>query len=216
MKVIEKIKELGNCIELVSIDPHFHEVTTGLFRKGNILTIWSYSKTQGIEKRIEQIRDRCCRLGDLSPIPNRHDQMRLATSINLDLPLRFMFSSAVEKSPDSLIPTGEITSPDTKTKLIFKISGEKMAQEIVYAVSVEGVHERSEMRIRAVVGGFIKYGGCERVAPNKFKFTDGGEYNKFVRLLLPYARNISAVEDMLTQADMEGQMTTQTLGFSQT
>jgi|TARA_B100001971_G_C18223776_1_gene558937 hypothetical protein len=216
MKVIEKIKELGNCIELVSIDPHFHEVSTGLFRKGNILTIWSYSKTQGIEKRIEQIRDRCCRLGDLSPIPNRHDQMRLATSINLDLPLRFMFSSAVEKPPDGLIPTGEITSPDTKTKLIFKISGEKMAQEIVYAVSVEGVHERSEMRIRAVVGGFIKYGGCERVAPNKFKFTDGGEYNKFVRLLLPYARNISAVEDMLTQADMEGQMTTQTLGFSQT
>ena len=127
-----------------------------------------------------------------------------------------MFSSAVEKPPDGLIPTGEITSPDTKTKLIFKISGEKMAQEIVYAVSVEGVHERSEMRIRAVVGGFIKYGGCERVAPNKFKFTDGGEYNKFVRLLLPYARNISAVEDMLTQADMEGQMTTQTLGFSQT
>ena len=88
--------------------------------------------------------------------------------------------------------------------------------ETVYSISVKGVHERSEMRIGAVVGGFMKYGGCERIAPNKFKFPDGGEYNKFVRLLLPYARNISAVEDMLTESDMAGQMTTQTLGFSQT
>jgi len=86
MKVTEKIKELGNCIELVSIDPHFHEVSTGLFRKGNILTVWSYSKIQGIEKRIEQIRDRCCKLGDLIANPERYDQMQLATSINLDLP----------------------------------------------------------------------------------------------------------------------------------
>ena len=84
-----------------------------------------------------------------------------------------------------------------------------------YTVSVEGQNERSEMRIRAVVGGFIKYGGCERVEYNKFKFSDGKAYNKFVKLLLPYARNITAVENMLSESDSVGQMNTQTLGFSQ-
>jgi hypothetical protein len=36
-----------------------------------------------------------------------------------------------------------------------------------------------------------------------------------VRVLLPYARNVSAVEQMLEASDQAGQMTTQSLGFSQ-
>ena len=47
-------------------------------------------------------------------------------------------------------------------------------------------------------------------------FSDVKKYNKFVKLLLPYARNVSAVENMLSESDSVGQMNTQTLGFSQT
>jgi hypothetical protein len=34
-------------------------------------------------------------------------------------------------------------------------------------------------------------------------------------LILPLARNVSAVESQLAASELEGQMTTQTLGFSQ-
>ena len=211
----KKITELGNCIELVSMDPHFHNISVGLFKKGNILTIFSFSKIESIEERIKVIRDRCCLLGDISPVENTDNQMLLDANINLDKPIKFMFTEAVEKN-NEISPNTPIESPDTKTNLKFRIASDTANNITNYTVSVEGQNERSEMRIRAVVGGFIKYGGCERVDFNKFKFSDGKKYNKFVKLLLPYARNVSAVENMLSDSDSVGQMNTQTLGFSQT
>ena len=211
----QKITELGNCIELVSMDPHFHNISVGLFKKGNILTIFSFSKIESIEERIKVIRDRCCLLGDISPVENTDNQMLLDANINLDKPIKFMFTEAVEKN-NEISPNTPIESPDTKTNLKFRIASDTSNNITNYTVSVEGQNERSEMRIRAVVGGFIKYGGCERVDFNKFKFSDGKKYNKFVKLLLPYARNVSAVENMLSDSDSVGQMNTQTLGFSQT
>ena len=62
----------------------------------------------------------------------------------------------------------------------------------------------------------MKYAGCERISPEEFMFPDGKRYDKFARLILPVARNVSATENMLSQNEMQGQMTTQTLGFSQT
>ena len=215
MNVKQKISELGNCIELVSMDPHFHNISVGLFRKGNLLTIFSFSNKESIKKRIKVIRDRCCLLGDLSPVENTNNQMLLDADINLDTPIKFMFTEAVEKDK-KISPNTPIQSPDTKTNLKFRIVSDTSNNITNYTVSAEGQNERSEMRIRAVVGGFIKYGGCERVDFNKFKFSDGKKYNKFVKLLLPYARNVSAVENMLSESDSVGQMNTQTLGFSQT
>ena len=215
MNVKQKISELGNCIELVSMDPHFHNISVGLFRKGDLLTIFSFSNKELIEKRIKVIRDRCCLLGDLSPVENTDNQMLLDADINLDTPIKFMFTEAVEKDK-KISPNTPIQSPDTKTNLKFRIVSDTSNNITNYTVSAEGQNERSEMRIRAVVGGFIKYGGCERVDFNKFKFSDGKKYNKFVKLLLPYARNVSAVENMLSESDSVGQMNTQTLGFSQT
>ena len=32
------VKKLGRCLELVSMDPHFHDVTVGLYYRGNHVT----------------------------------------------------------------------------------------------------------------------------------------------------------------------------------
>ena len=123
LKVASRVKELGNCIELVSIDPHFHQVSVGLFIKSGVLTVFSYSRLPGIEDRIEQIRDRCIQLGDVKAVDGTNDQLRLISDLYLDRALRFMFTAAVEKDPAAPIPTGKITAPDTKTKLTFVITG---------------------------------------------------------------------------------------------
>ena len=215
LKVASRVKELGNCIELVSIDPHFHQVSVGLFIKSGVLTVFSYSRLPGIEDRIEQIRDRCIQLGDVKAVDGTNDQLRLISDLYLDRALRFMFTAAVEKDPAAAIPTGRITSPDTKTKLTFVITGAQEGDKYVYTVSAEGEAERAEMRIRAAVGGFIKYSNCARVDKDKFSFEDGRKYDNFARLILPLARNVSAVEAQLEQEELAGQMNTQTLGFAQ-
>ena len=215
LKVASQVKELGNCIELVSIDPHFHQVSVGLFIKSGVLTVFSYSRLPGIEDRIEQIRDRCIQLGDVKAVDGTNDQLRLISDLYLDRALRFMFTAAVEKDPAAAIPTGRITAPDTKTKLTFVITGAQEGDKYVYTVSAEGEAERAEMRIRAAVGGFIKYSNCARVDKDKFSFEDGRNYDNFARLILPLARNVSAVEAQLEQEELAGQMNTQTLGFAQ-
>ena len=213
--IAERIEKLGHCIELVSIDPHFHDVTIGLFIKDGLMTIWSFSNREGIAGRIEQIRDRCTRLGDVIAVEGTTDQLKLTSDLYLDRALRFMFTFAVEKDPARELPTGRITAPDTKTKLTFVIDGAEEDGKYVYTISAEGRSDKAELRVRATVGGFVRYSDCERVDKNKFAFPDGKRYDSFARLILPLARNVSAVESQLAASELEGQMTTQTLGFSQ-
>ena len=56
----------------------------------------------------------------------------------------------------------------------------------------------------------------ERVSDSHVAFTHGGRRDGLVRLTLPYARNVTGTAEMLDAEDMRGQMTTGTLGFSQT
>jgi len=214
-RVVKKVAQLGSCIELVSLDPHFHDVSVGLFIKDGVMTISSFSTIDGIDARIETIRDRCLQLGDVEAVEGTTDQLRLISDLQLDRALKFMFTIAVEKDASAEAPSGRITAPDTKTKLLFVIDGAELDGKYVYTVSTEGESDRANMRIRAAVGGFIRYSDCERIDKDKFAFPDGKQYDKFARLILPLARNVSAVEAQLEQDEMAGQMNTQTLGFAQ-
>jgi len=118
-------------------------------------------------------------------------------------------------SPDKKPETGPITAKDNKTKLSFFVNGALKDGKHIYTVTAEGEHEKPGLRIRAVVGGFIKYGECVRNDVDSFCFPDQKSHDEYVRVLLPYARNVSAVEQMLEANEQAGQMTTQSLGFSQ-
>lgn len=201
-------------MELVAVDPHFNQITVGLYLKGETLTIWTFSKVEGSDVRIRDIRERLCKLADIEPMPGTSNQAKLISANLYDRALKFAFTEAVEKN--SPIPEGTISIRDTKSKLTFTVTPEQTDESgWIYIVSAEGDHERPQMRIRAVVGGYMRYGGCERIDWDRFRFKDGERLDRFARLLLPYARNVSAVDDMLAASDMAGQMTTQTLGFSQ-
>ena len=59
MTIIQKnninniLSDLGRCIELISIDPNFNNLSIGLYEKNGIYTVWSFSKVTGIKERIE-------------------------------------------------------------------------------------------------------------------------------------------------------------------
>lgn len=179
------------------------------------MTIHSFAQIEGKEGRIRTIRDRLCQLADVEPVTDTHNQAKLVSQEFYDRPLRFAFTEAVER--DQPIPTGPISVNDTKSKLVFTVTPEHSDEEgWTYHVTAEGEFNRPQMRVMAVVGGYMRYGECERVGKdrNRFRFKHGERLDRFARLLLPYARNVSAVDDMLEQAELAGQMTTQTLGFS--
>jgi hypothetical protein len=213
----DRLAELGSCVELVSRDPNFKDITVGLYLNGRTLTFWTFSQVPGARERIRQIRDRAVALTGMLRVDGRDDQARFECGDIHRKALRFMASEAVERRPDRPIPSGAIEVRDMKTRLTIIATPAQQDGRWVYTVSATGDSPPPQpaMRVKAAVGGFMRYGDCVRVSEDKFAFPCGARHDELARLLLPYARNVSAVEEMLAAQDLAGQMTTQTLGFAQ-
>ena len=54
----------------------------------------------------------------------------------------------------------------------------------------------------------------EKIEATKAIFPNSYRRDELVRIVLPYARNITGTQDMLEADSIRGQMTTGTLGFS--
>ena len=65
LSAVEAIERYGKCLELVPIDPHFHDISVGLYSKEGVATVWTFSRREGVEGRIEQVRDQLAKLGDM-------------------------------------------------------------------------------------------------------------------------------------------------------
>ena len=213
-RVADVIEKYGKCLELVPMDRHFHGISVGLYVKDGACTVWTFSRKPGVEDRIRQIRDQLVALGGLNPVSGAHDQVTFPCGHVHVRPVRFLLSQAVGKDPEYSHPSGEMSIRDTRTKLTLSVAGREEAGRWVYEVSGEGEAPNVLMRLRMVAAGFVRYGDMEKVSDNAVTFPCGQRHDELVRLLLPYSRNISAVESMMEAEAMRGQMTTSTLGFS--
>jgi hypothetical protein len=214
LRVADVIERYGNCLELVPIDPSFHDISVGLYVKDGTCTVWTFSGAVGVEERIEQIRDQLVALGGLTPVEGTHNQVAFQCGDLHSKPLRFLLSQAVGKARDYATPKGDMSIKDTKTNLVLSVSGRDEGDRWVYRVSGEGEAPNVPLRLRLVVAGFVRYGEMEKVDDNEIAFPCGRRHDKLIRLLLPYSRNVSAVESMMEAEAMRGQMTTGTLGFT--
>ena len=104
---------------------------------------------------------------------------------------------------------------DLKSDMILFAVPHRTDSGWAYTVDGEGEARRPALRIRATLAGLERYGEMQRVGETQAAFPCGSRYDGLVRVLLPYARNVSGTEDMLEAFDTRGQMTTGTLGFSQ-
>lgn len=214
--VAKIIEEYGQCLELVPMDPHFHGISVGLYLKDGVCTLWSYTGKPGLEERITTIRDQFVALGGLTPVDGTHNQIKfLCGGLHLRA-LRFLLAQAVGKSPD-FSPEGDgLSIRDTRTKLTLNVSGKETTERYVYGLSATGEATSIPARLRMVVAGFVRYGEMEKVGDAEVAFPCGQRHDRLMGILMPYSRNISAVEDMMEADAMRGQMTTNTLGFSAT
>lgn len=210
----EVIERYGNCLELVPMDESFHDISVGLYVKDGVFTVWTYSRQPGVEDRIEQIRDQMVSLGGLAPIEGTRNQARFRCGDLHARPTRFLTAQSVGKARDYAQPRGDMSIKDSKTPLILSVSGGEREGRWIYEVSGEGEAPNAPLRLRMVVAGFVRYGEMEKVSDTEVRFPCGQRHDELVRLLLPYSRNVSAVENMMEADALRGQMTTGTLGFT--
>ena len=116
-RVLEVIAKYGKCMELISMDPNFHEITVGLYFKDGTGTVWTFSGRPGVEKRVEEIRDQLVKLGDMVPVEGTHNQARFPDGEMYVRPLRFLLRQAVEKPFGTRHPDGRIEIKDLRSPL---------------------------------------------------------------------------------------------------
>ncbi len=211
VRVTDIIGRYGRCVELVTMDPNFHEISVGLYEKDGIFTVWSYSARDGLEERLSKIRDQLVVLGGLEPVEGTSTQARFSCGQAHGRPLKFLTMHAVEKSPDYTLPEGLVK--DLRSPLMLGFESGQVDGRWVYTVTGEGEAPNPAARLRAVTGGFTRYGEMEAVGEG-ISFTCGNRHDGLFMIVLPYARNVSQVEDMLAADALSSQMTTGTLGFA--
>ena len=216
LRALDVIEKYGNCLELVSMDPNFENISVGLYMKDGVCTIWTFSSKAGVSARIEQIRDQLVALGGVEAVGGTTNQVRFACGGLHERAIKFLMSQAVGKAPDFAPPQGEMAIKDSRSPLTIKVSGVAQDDQYVYSVSTEGDAPNPAVRLRMVVAGFLRYGEMEKVGDVEVAFPCGERHDALMRLLMPYSRNISSVEGMMAAEALRGQMTTGTLGFSQT
>ena len=214
LRVSDVIERYGKCLELVPSDPHFHDISVSLYVKDGTCTVWTFSQRPGVEERVQRIRDQLVALGGLAPLEESHNQVKSSCGYLHVRPVKFLLAQAVGKDPSFAHPEGEMSIKDTKTKLMLSVSGREEDGRWVYQVSGEGEAPNIPMRLRLVVAGFVRYGEMEKVSDTEVTFPCGQRHDKLIRLLMPYSRNVSAVESMMEAEALRGQMTTGTLGFT--
>ena len=210
------ISKYGRCLELVPVDKNFHDISVGLYLKGNICTVWTFSTLDGVDNRVEKIRNQLVVLGGMSPVKGTTNQAQFDCGEVHIRPLRFLMSQAVGKSADYAPATELMSIKDTKSDLTIHVTPSNRDGARVYSISVSGEAKNPSMRLRMIVAGFSKYGDMDKFGDNEVAFACRGSHDELMRLLMPYSRNISSVETMMAAEDMRGQMNTSTLGFSQT
>ena len=214
LRVADVLERYGSCLELVPMDSSFHDVSVGLYVKDGLCTVWTFSRREGVQERVRQIRDKIVEMGGLEPEDGTDDQLRFGCGHLHVRPLKFLVSQAVGKAREYAQPEGDMTIKDTKTALVLAVQGRQGDDQWVYDVTATGEARNASGRLRLVVGGFVRYGEMERVDRTTVAFPCGQRHDAMMRVLLPYSRNISSVESMLEAEALRGQMTTGTLGFS--
>ncbi len=208
------IARYGDCVELVPMDPHFHDISVGLYERDCVATVWTFSRRPGVEDRMREIVDRLIHLGGMERA-DEWNRVRFHCGRMHTRPLKFLTTTAVERTAERDRPE-ELRIQDSKSALTIEMTGGQSGDRYVYRVSVTGEARNPALRLRAIIAGFLRYGEMEKIDDTTVSFDCGQRHDGLARLILPYSRNISAVEDALEADALRGQMTTSTLGFAST
>jgi hypothetical protein len=183
---------MGRRIELVSMDPHYEEISIGLYREegaeGPEYRVHTYSSKAGAQERIENLKRAMEALGGLEQTPA--GSLRFPCGAAHELGVRRIFLEACKWNPSGDAVARPLTQLDKKTGRTVTVSGTGGGS---YEVTADGEEEGRERRIALIAGGLAKLGALELRAPDGVSFRCGVGHDALLALLLVRAPNVRAV-----------------------
>ena len=189
-----RIAELGRRIELVSMDPHCHDVSIGLYRdvaadQAVEFTVFSYSRREGIAARIDFVNRAMEVLGGIEASPDAPDRLRFACGQEHRRAVQRLFVEACKIESDTPLEPRPMHVFDKKSQLTLVATSEGEGR---YRLSSDGTGADAERRVDALTRGLVKLAELEALETGAASFPCGRPHDRLVGLLLRRALNVRA------------------------
>ncbi len=200
--------DIGRRIELVSMDPHFHEISIALYRQqhddGPQLLVHTYSHIEGAPERIHFVAGAMAALGGMERIEGT-SRLRFACGSPHHLASKRLFIEACK------LPSADEVAPRPLTIFDKKADANVTAAGLGdggYQLHSDGQGDNTERRRAAIAGGLVKLAELEWLdrEQNKIAFPCGQAHDRLIGLLLVRAQNVRSVERELEAAAARGQL----------
>ncbi len=188
---MQRIVNIGRRIELVPIDPHFHDITIALYQQQKeipLFLVHTYSHVAGAAERIEEIRQSMQTLGGM--LKTAEGLLHFPCGGAHEAACRRVFLEACKIAPGTHIEPRPLHTLDKKSKLSITVNSTGNG---TYSVTADGDGRGAARRIAAIAGGLMKLGEMEDAgSDNKdtVAFDCAYSHDSLVGLLLIRAPNV--------------------------
>ena len=201
--------DIGERIELLPMDPHFHDISIALYRQerdvGVELTVHTYSRKEGAGERIAFVAQAMAVLGGMELAGHSSTTVRFPCGAPHHLASKRVFLEACK------LPTGSELAPRPLSIRDKKADANMIAASLgngSYEMSSDGEGDKVAKRKSAVTAGLAKLaqlqldeGGRDRV-----EFPCGQSHDALVGLLLVRAPNVRVILREQEMAASRGQL----------
>jgi hypothetical protein len=198
----------GRRVELVSMDPHFHDISIALYAMSGddgapTYGVKTFSRRDGAEDRIDFVNQAMQMLGGITDAPMDRRRLRFPCDGDHTIACRRLFLEACKADPAATVDIRPLSIHDKKldaTVVMEKLGGGD------YRLTTDSPQEDAARRLAVIAGGLVKLAGMEAVgdAGDRVAFACGHDHDVLVGLILVRALNARAVLRQEEQASSRG------------
>ena len=182
--------DLGSRIELVAMDPHFHEISLALYERegpsGPHYLVHTYSGVDGARERLDFLNHA---IEVLAGMRLRDGELSFPCGVGHRTAIRRSFLEAAKVSPGDAVAPRPLAIHDKKIDREVTVRGLGSG---LYEVTSEGPEQEWMARAKAIAHGLDKLAQLEveESAPLRVRFGCGQPHDALIGLLLPRALNV--------------------------
>ena len=192
-----RLLELGERLELVSMDPHFHDISISLYRStgeggASGFLAHSYSTREGAAERLGFVMRAMAVMGGMGPAPGQPERLAFACGAAHKAAVKRLFLEACKRETGADIEVQPMRIYDKKNDLTIAATAVGGGGYRSAAVDGEG-NDKAAQRVDGMTRGLIKLAELEPGAePGEVRFPCGHAHDELVCLLLGRALNVRA------------------------
>lgn len=186
--------DLGQRVELVSMDPRFHDISVGLYRKetadGPVAVVHSYSAKPGTDQRVAFIAGALIVLGGLETVDSDADQaVRLPCRDWHNAALKRLFLECFRVDPSSELEPRPLGAPDTRSEQTITLVP---LGDGAYRVDSSGASEGEPSRAPTIARALVRLVQLDEIDETTVAFPCRRDHHELMGLMLVRAQNLRA------------------------